>query len=751
MNSDLPCRFRLLSLLLVAAGILLSAPEALPQQPALRIPRVSNAPRIEDFLTGRPREAEACVADFRQYEPGDGDPASRETKACLSFDERNLYVVFVCKDDPAQIRARLAKREDIDSDDGVTVGLDTFHDHHRAYSFSANPLGVQQDSIYTEGQESDTSFDTLWHCEGRITEDGYVVWFALPFKSLRFPRAPVQNWGIVLGRAIRRNNETSHWPYVTQKTAGIVQQYATLEGLSDISPGRNMQFIPYAAASRARYLDTGNGAPAFRSDTEGRVGLDAKLVFRDALTLDLTLNPDFSQVESDEPQVTVNQRYEVFFPEKRPFFIENAGFFQTPVNLFFSRRIVDPQFGARMTGKVGRWSLGVIGIDDRVPGAFAPPPDSFGGERAGIGIVRVQREFGNQSSVGFLMTGRSSGSESNRVYSLDTRLKLNPNWVFTGQMIKSDTRLADGTRLTGPAYWAELSNSGRHFKYAARYSDRSPSFRADLGFIQRVDIRQMEHAAGYYWKPKGGLVTLFGPDLSTIVNWDRLGRVQDWIVDASFGADLKGPAGLGCRRVDAFELFQGIGFRKHSSDCGIVWKRLKWLELTLDYLWGVGVNYFPGPGLAPFLGSEKKVLSGFTYRPSPRLRIDETYIYSLLTTRGGPAGPARPAASIFNNHILRSKVNYQFTRPLSVRAILDYNSVLADPALVALDRAKTLKADILLTYLLNPGTALYLGYTDGYENLDVIGGEPPTLRRTSTPTTSTGRQFFIKLSYLWRY
>ena len=192
---------------------------------------------------------------------------------------------------------------------------------------------------------------------------------------------------------IVRKNEVVFWPHITRRVEGFVQQLATLKGLERISPGRNLQLIPYGFFGRSRFLDTTTpGRTVYRAQNEWRTGLDAKVILRDALTLDLTLNPDFSQVESDEPQVTVNQRFEVFFPEKRPFFIGNAGFFQTPENLFFSRRIADPDVGVRLTGKLGRWAIGGLATDDRDPGQSFQDSISPISRRARIGVVGVRRE-----------------------------------------------------------------------------------------------------------------------------------------------------------------------------------------------------------------------------------------------------------------------------------------------------------------------------------------------------------------------
>jgi hypothetical protein len=721
------------------------------------IPRVSRAPKLEDFLHGTPREAETRVTGFRQREPGDGTPTSEETSAYLSYDDKNLYVVFLCKDEPGKVRAHLAKRDDISSDDQVAVYLDTFSDHRRAYMFATNPLGVQSDGVFTEGESNpDLTFDTLWYSEGRLTEDGYIVWMAIPFKSLRFSSSDLQSWGLALGRTIYRRNEETFWPYITNRIEGFTQQMATLGGLKRISPGRNVQLIPYGLFARARALDTVDpNNPRLRTDSEVRAGLDAKVVVRDALTFDVALNPDFSQVESNQPQVTINERFEVFFPEKRPFFIENADFFRTPVNLFFSRRIADPQFGVRVTGKVGRWALAALGMDDRGPGNGRLASDLLRGDRAGVGVLSVHREFGGQNIIGVLMTSRDFASSSNRVFSIDTRLKLSPNWVFSGQAIQSYTRDLNGQRRSGPAFLADITHTGRHLTYSASYEDRSPNFDANpLGFIQRVDIRQMEHFVNYLWRPEGRRVLNLGPSLTTLVNWNHQGRMQDWFASSGFAVFFASATQVRFSRTETYELFDNVGFRKGDTGVSFSTEPRQWLGISLSYSKGTNVNFSPAAGLSPFLGNSRTSNFELTLRPTPRLRFDQTYIYSRLGTRQGFTPPGVPAsASIFNNHLFRWKVNYQFTRALSLRAILDYNAVLANPSLIAQERTKSLTGDILLTYLLNPGTALYIGYTDRHENLALDPTLPPSLRlhRIRGPNTSTGRQFFVKLSYLFRF
>jgi uncharacterized protein DUF5916 len=787
-------RNRILGLSLFLAGVqcvCAQTPQAPPTDgakiPFSKIPRVERAPKLEDFLEDRPREAELKVSEFRQYQPGDGTPATEATTAYLSYDQKNLYVVFVAHDQPGQVRAHLSKREDSDQDDGVGILLDTFRDFHRSYFFFSNPLGVQTDAIYTEGQGYDFSFDTLWGNQGRVTKDGYIVFFSIPFKSLRFSHEPEQTWGIALYRTILRKNEFDYWPYITQRVEGITQQFAPATGLENVSPGRNIQLIPYGLLASDHFLDQpAFSPPSNNSAFEHRAGLDAKFVARDALTFDFTLNPDFSQVETDDPQVTINQRFAVFFPEKRPFFIENAGFFETPIDLFFSRQIADPQFGSRMTGKIGQWTIGALAIDDRQPGLgqiAGGPYDT----RAVDGVVRVAREFGNQSSIGAFFSSRDFSDTNNRIASLDARLKLSPSMVLYAQFAHSWTRQdnkvsqdcltlnnpnAEGvSSQQGNASQLQLNYTARHWNLTTEYDDISPSFCSELGFIPRTDIRELQQIVDYFWRPEHRRIVDYGPLTRGLVNWNREGRLQDWEADLGFQIDWTRQTSLNITRSEAYELFDNIPFRKHGTLVSFSTAPKKWLSFSARFTTGTGEDFFPAlatppaPQLAPFLGNTKRFSTGFTLRPSSRFRFDETYIFTRLGTREGSTPPGfSPGQSVFNNHLMRTKLNYQFTREFSLRLILDYDTTLANTALLDLQTnlgsfdggpavpTKKFSSDILFTYLLHPGTAVYVGYNDSYSDLrlHMIPGAP-FVSNLGSPTNSTGRLFFVKVSYLLRY
>ena len=769
-------------------GVSAQAPATPPPNeakiPLSKIPRVHRAPKLEDFLENHPREAELTVTDFRQNSPGDGTPATEPTTAYLSYDDRNLYAVFVCRDEAGMVRAHLSKREASDQDDGVGLLLDTFRDFHRAYFFYSNPLGVQTDAIYTEGQGYDFSFDTLWDNAGRVTSEGYVVFFSIPFKSLRFSSDPEQTWGVALYRVILRKSEYDYWPYVTQRVEGLTQQFAPVGDLDNVSPGRNIQFIPYGLLANDHFLNQPNPLsaatpPAFLDRFEHRAGLDAKFVAKDSLTFDVTLNPDFSQVESDDPQLTVNQRFAVFFPEKRPFFIENAGFFATPINLFFSRRIADPQFGARMTGKLGKWTLGALVIDDRRPGqSFSSGPYNT---RAADGVVRVTREFGNQSYIGGFFSSRDFADTSNRVASLDARLKFSKNWVVDIQGVHSWTRQnlnagqnclsfassnpAIGSQQ-GNALWADASYSGRHFSFSTNYNDFSPNFCTEMGFVNRIDIRQNYAFGGYFWRPEKSKIIDFGPSVSETLDWDHNGVLQDWQAAVGFQVDLTKQTTVSISRGEAYELFNNIGFRRHSASVLAATQPYKWISFSARYTQGIQVNFIPAPGLSPFLANAKRVNFGLTLRPSARFRFDETLIYYRLGTRAGwVTPPFSTGQGVLNNYLNRAKLNYQFTKELSLRLILDYNATIANTQLFDVQRSlggsddvngpfaptKQFTTDVLLTYLLHPGTAVYLGYNNGYNDLALHPGASPFVTAQGAPNNSTSRLFFIKLSYLLRF
>ena len=756
------------------------------EPPAIVIPRLPRAPALVDFLTMEPLGEVAPhmtrVSGFVQRDPHDGAAVSQRTEAYLGYDEKSLYVVFVCFDEPGKVRAHKARREDVQDDDNVEIMLDTFRDRRRAYAFQINPLGVQWDAIWTEAPHEDvsgnfdTSFDTLWYSQGKLTSQGYVAWMAIPFKSLRFPPTAEQSWGIILYRGIVRENENAFWPQVSQRFEGRLGQAATMTGLEGISPGRNVQLIPYGLLNSFRDLDTRNpNDPHFENRAiGGTFGLDSKIVLHDSLVLDLTANPDFSQVESDEPQVTVNQRFAVYFPEKRPFFIENADYFRTPIDLFFTRQIENPSFGARLTGKVGPYSLGLLTADDRSPGLIVPPSDPLAGSRRYFTIARVSRDIFKQSSIGAIYTDEEypAAGGFNRIGGLDSRIKFAPNWTATLQSVASSTLNPGGLYQAGPATLADTTFAGVHTSYEGTYKDISPGFTTLPGFVNRVDIRDLGNTFDYRFRPEGGALVSWGPSMHTDWVWAHDGTRLDLLTDPSVSFRFKGQSFVTLypytdfheqlRPVDFAALSANRDYHEHNSS--VIWgtSYLKWLVLQGYYFWGDGVNFVPpvtqnplpcpgSLGLAsascpPFLARSDNGSVIASLRPTSALRIDNTYLFTRLRDRDS-------SAAIFNNHIIRTKWNWQFTRELSLRMILQYTATLSNPALTSLPTTKQFNGDFLITYLIHPGTAIYVGYNSDLQNIDPALLPSPSggLVRTRDKLINDGRLFFVKVSYLFRF
>ena len=694
------------------------------------------------------------ISDFRQREPGDGDPASESTRAYLSYDQDHLVVVFVCEDDPAQVRARVVPRESITDDDRVAVFLDTFDDNQRAYAFYANPLGIQRDGVITEGQDDDHSYDALWYSEGRLTETGYVVKIRIPFGSLRFAKKSDQSWGIGLARYIERKGEKSYWPYVTDRVEGFVNQLGSARGLTDISPGRRYQLVPYTVVTGARYLDDGQDLAAFRTVREQRIGLDAKAVFRDAVTLDAAINPDFSQVEPDDPQVTVNQRFEVRVPEKRPFFLENSGYFVTPIELFFSRRIQDPGAGTRLTTKQGPWTFGALAMNDREPGRV-PADDPLHGEQAYVGVLRAQREFTGQSTLGVFASDVELAGGFSRMYSADTRLKLGKNWVVTGQAAQSAVLDPEAGRTRGEGGYLKVRRDGRHLDYSTRYTSFSPEFSAPLGFVSRVDYREVDGDLEYMFRPKKRAVTAFGPKSNAFFNWSWDGRLQDAAVEVSAAMEMRANTKFEVGWEEAFELFDDREFRyyTHKIDAESEW--IKWLTFAGKYRRGTDVNHNPPKKQAPSLANAQETELSVTVRPTSRFEYKQSLTYGWLRQSQTDPRLGTVIRPVFTDWIVTSKLKYQVTRELSVRAILNYEATIPNPALSREDEERKLVPDLLVTYLVNPWTAVYAGFTERYQNVLLVDGkvveEPASTRDWRVPATSVDRQFFVKASYLVRF
>jgi len=582
------------------------------------------------------------------------------------------------------------------------------------------------------------------------------VWMAIPFRSLRFASNDPQTWGIILNRGLPRSNEDTFWPPYSSRIQGRLNQEGAVTGLSSISPGRNLQFIPYGIFRSFRELDLRDpNRPVFdQRHAYGRLGLDAKSVLKDKFVLDATINPDFSQVESDEPQVTVNQRFEVLFPEKRPFFLENSNYFNTPINLVFTRRIVDPKYGLRLTGKDGPWAVGLLMADDASAGETIPRSDPNASKHAYFGIGRVSYDLGRQSNVGAIFTDREFAGSYNRVGGIDGRLTLNTNWVTTFQGVVSSTLNTDGTYQAGPAAEVTAQRQGLHFTYNFDYSDRSNGFVTEPGFDPQPDIHNIVQHFQYTFRREGSTLISWAPIFDTYETFDHGGNHLNSGFSPAMQVELKGQTYITLLYAKEMELLRPKDFAvlpannryvRHTTEVTVNTNYYRAVSLKMDVRWGTRINYDAPTGQIPFLAGRTSVNTTLTVRPSRKLRVDNTYILFRLHDRMGGVGS-------MNNHIIRSKLNYQFTRALSFRFIGQYNSLLTNPTFTSLQTAKDFNADFLVTYLLRPSTAIYVGYNTNRENLlNPLAADIDGNLLRGPRYINDGRNFFVKASYLLRF
>jgi Domain of unknown function (DUF5916) len=765
-------------------GPSLPAPNLKAEIRSQTIPRLQSAPKLDDFEGMEPATDLARkmlkIDKFIQQEPRDGAPVSQATEAYLGYTGKNFYAVFLCFDkEPKRIRARMLRRELIDDDDQIGVWLDTFHDQRHAYYFYVNPYGIQQDGLFAENGGPDNSFDTVWHTTGKLTGNGYMVMVEIPFKSLRFKPQPSLSWGVILIRVIPRNSEHSFFPPNSNRIQGMLTKEGTIDGLKEISPSHNLQFIPYTSVGAFRALDERDpaGDRFTGKHVEPKAGLDAKAVIKDSLVLDATLNPDFGQIESDDPQVTVNQRFEVFFPEKRPFFQENSNYFQTPLQLVFTRRIVDPLYGIRLTGKEGPWAIGAMLADDRSPGRSVINTDPLSGQSAYFGVLRVNREVGKNNSIGFVYTDRELHTAPNtfcssvrcevgfnRVGGMDAQFKINQNWRMNAQAVTSETKFQDGTHESGPAYQVFLDRSSRALEFNTMYQDISAGFDSETGFINRTDIRRFSNFIGPTFHTEGKYLTAHGPRIFQISLWDHNGTRLTHQLNPQYEWDFQRNSAFVIFNVWEHERLRPQDFstlttnRDYTHVIGgaqLNTQYFKWINLSMEMDWGTATNFVPRTG-PPVLAYQNTGFVKATVRPTKGLTIENTYLMTRLLDQN-------TNLNIFNNHIMRSKWNYQFTKEFSLRLIGEYDTTISNPFLTTLQNTKGFNGDVLFTYLLTPGTAIYAGYNSDLQNLDerllrVCAGLPCApgqgfdgLLRTRNNFINDGRQIFIKLSYLFRY
>ena len=453
-----------------AAGHASAVPKSGSEIPAEKAAPVS-IPKlaIPVVIDGRPDEdawtSAAIFKDFYQTSPGNNTAPSKPTEARIMYDEHNLYISFKCWDEKDKIRATLAKRDGLNAEDNVRVWLDTYNDRRRAYVLWFNPLGIQQDGIYTEGQGADFSVDIVMESKGVIEDWGWSVEAKIPFKSLRYRSGKGVFWGFNAARTIQRlNGEFDQWLPDDRNVSGFLIKHGKITGLDEIKYERTLEIVPSVTLS-----ESGNRVPA-REFAAGRfinepikkqIGVTLKYTLSPSVTIDAAVNPDFAEIEADARVVTANQRFPIFFEEKRPFFLEGADIFRSPLQVFYSRNIIDPDLALKVSGKLGKTSYGILAASDNAPGNYTADErtsnseclvrqltnprlqctiNEFVNKNSLFGVIRVKRDFGAENNIGFFTTYRTFPEQKNLLNGFDGRIKWSPAMTSTFQVVGTSSK-----------------------------------------------------------------------------------------------------------------------------------------------------------------------------------------------------------------------------------------------------------------------------------------------------------------------
>lgn len=663
---------------------------------------LAEAPTIDGILDDQEWLGAARVPLRFQIEPGDNVSASEPTEVFLAMDTERLFVAFAARDsDPVAIRARVVKRDELAQEDFVAIYLDTYNDRQRAYRFSFNPLGIQEDGIFTDGSAFDASWDGVVESAGTVTPDGYVVEVAIPFSTLRFRAGPSTVWGLHLQRRIARRAETISWVPRSRDVFGILQQAGVLTGLDAVTDRPTVDLIPTltTAIESDRESDPVGGT----TDTVRRplaLGMTALYAITPSLTLSGTINPDFSQIESDVPQISVNQRFALFYPERRPFFFEGTEIFsalsEDLIRLLNTRRIVDPDWGAKLTGKVGRYAIGVLSASDRTRAGWA---QDAGAPQANtlFTVGRVRRDLGTDSSVGVWAIDQRAGRAASRVLATDGRFRLSDASQVFVNLVTSRIHTSEGTRTAGHATDLRFNHVARNWRVYVGDRYVSPQFSNPAGFLERENYHEQTADIGYEWRPRAGSAL----SRWLVYAWPYLdvsharyasdGTPEVQYVDPAVKIVFQRGASLLCYPSFHREGYAEQIARFRFGACDHSVEAFKHVAFSGSMRFGDGLNYDPDNVL---VGSQTDTMEEVTIRPMNTLSIGLLYLRSVLTDRIS-------GERLVNQQVVRNRTTWAWTRFQAARAIFEYDT-----------SVREFSASVVYAWTPRPNTAFYLGWND---------------------------------------
>jgi hypothetical protein len=676
--------------------------------------------------------------------PGENTPAPVRTVVLLTYDREALYVGFRAFDpDPGAIRAHLTDRDNAWGDDWIGIVLDTFNDQRRDYLLLVNPLGVQMDNIEVTNGDSQ-EWDGIWHSAARITDWGWAAEFKVPFSSLSFQRADgTQVWGFDAIRGYPRTIFRQMGAFSRDRNNNCyLCQALRISGFEGVKPGRNLELAPTVTGLSTATHEGRPGGGLGKPDSEAEAGVSGRWGITPNLVFSGTVNPDFSQVEADALQLDINEPFALAYPEKRPFFMEASDFFSTPFTALYTRTMREPAWGAKLTGKVGRETVGVFSVRDDITNLIIPGSQGSAAttlnQASTAGVLRYKHDIGTQYTVGAMATLREGGEYSNRVAGVDGNLRFTRKDRVSFQFLGSTTtypaavaalyRQPEGA-FSDAAATVSYVRSTRHVYATASYTSVGDGFRADLGFMPQVDYRRARGYARYQWLP-GARTWFTNINVVGDVTHDETQRGEFLQRSAIVGANYQGPlqSHVGVQLTQKREAYRGQVFDQTTvmlHNCG---------QPTGATSYAVSV----------FTGDRIDYAHA---RPGRRLRIQGELLQRLGRHLQVTVAPTWERMRVADGQLYEAlmadvRLTYQFTSRLFARGIVQFTDYSYDPARYADGHDRSFAGaftQLLLSYKVNPRTVFFLGYTDTREGVD-----PDALVQRE-------RTVFAKVGYAWTF
>jgi hypothetical protein len=734
--------------------------------PSLEISRATGPIEIDGDINDAGWLGAAKAHNFAEHNPGDQTKPEVDTEVLITYDDDKLYVAWLCYDNPNEVRASFCERDDIFQDDYVILLLDPFGDATFAYEISANPYGIPGDLLFSSANGEDISYDMIFESSGRITDSGWIVEMAIPFSSMRFPKQEQQEWRVDFWRNRPRESRFQYsWAAYDRDENCWPCRWGTVTGISGVEPSAGLELLPAVIGSQSGSL---NDAGEFdNQNMEGDVALGISYDISSELTAEATINPDFSQVESDAAQIDVNTTFALFYPERRPFFQEGSDLFNTFFNAVYTRSINDPIAAGKMTWRKGSNSVALLSARDDHSVIILPFEERsrflLNGESFS-NILRARHDLGDQSHIGVIATDRRfEDGGSGTLFGVDSQIRLSQSNSFRIQFLASHTEemdnlaLADSdfnertfddgkyTRgLDGEIFWghglfASLNRSTANYWMGAEYWDRSPTLRADVGF-ETVNNQRI----GAMWI--GGVKRFDEDNLFDNINgninigqkYNYDGVKKDEWINASFEKSIRAAqTSTHSSFMYSNELFGGTQFDD-------IWQFHTCLHTQPFGALRGGGNFNYGHRIARHdlvMGKEISYGAWADVRPIDRIVIYSSYNHIFSNNLDTDA-------DLFSQSISRTRLSLQVTRELSMRLVLQYN----DRYHHEMGRSYSWDADPLITYRINPFSIIYFGTTHDYRDFHgydrFIGEDPASYGHDGW--TLTDRQFFMKIQYLFQ-